>query len=89
MFLQFLLKVKMPRTTFKFSAILPKYGSHWLHGINAINHRVYCSSRSIGFEFICHNDFACRGVINNTLICKDGIHPSFKGVAKLAYDIMH
>ena len=83
------LKVKMPRTAFKFSAILPKYGSSWLPGINEINYRVYRSAESVGFDYIGHNDFACRGFINTELICRDGIHPSYKGVAKFAYDIMH
>ena len=77
----------MPNTTVSFSAILPKYGPDFLPGINTINWLVFNSASEIGYAFIFHSNFASHGHINNFLICKDGVHPSFRGVAQLAWDI--
>ena len=76
----------MPNSTVLFSAILPKYDTNFLHEIDTVNWLVAKSANQIGFAFISHNNFARNGRINNSLICKDGIHPSFRGVAQLAMD---
>ena len=79
----------MPRTGIHFSNILPKYGNTWLPGIDLINRRVYLASNEIGYSVIPHANFARRGVINRSLLSRDGIHPSYLGVAQFARDIMH
>ena len=83
------LRSNMPQTGLHFSAILPKYNSSWLPGIDTINKRVCMASRVLGYSFIQHKRFASEGDINSLLLSKDGIHPSYKGVAQLAMDIMH
>ena len=83
--LSFLKEVRsnLPETSIHFSSILPKYGTEMLSGINFVNETVKRHRNLIGYSFIDHPDFAW----NTSLICKDGVHPSYKGVAQLAMDI--
>ena len=81
------IKTNMPQTSVYFSSILPKYDNEWLSSLNLINRRVYESSKKVNFSFIGHYDFATHGFINHRLLSRDGIHPSYSGVAQMARDI--
>ena len=82
--LAFLKEVRsnMPKTAIHFSGILPKFGQELLPGISYVNSKVQRNQHLIGYSYIDHPNF----IWNDKLICKDGIHPSFKGVAQLAMD---
>ena len=73
----------MPETALHFSGILPKYGHELLPGINFVNRSISKHQDLIGYSFISHPDFSW----NESLICREGVHPSYKGVAQLAMDI--
>ena len=77
------IRMNMPRTAIHFSAILPKYGDDYSPGINFVDSTVRKYQHSIGYSFIDHPNF----LWNDDLICSDGVHPSYKGVAQLAMDI--
>ena len=73
----------MPKTAIHFSGILPKFGHELMAGIDYVNWSVCNYANMIGFSFISHPEFSW----NESLICRDGVHPSYKGVAQLAMDI--
>ena len=78
----------MQNTSLSFSAILPKYDAKWIPGIDQVNNTVQQCSVHIGYSYISHPDFANLGQITPRMLCWDGLHPSYKGVAQLAKDIM-
>ena len=85
------LRQNMPETCIHMSAILPKYDLEndisFSPGIDLINWWVRQYSNKIGFTFIDHPEFNVP--TNKHFICKDGVHPSFKGVAQMAMDIKY
>ena len=85
------LRVNMPKTSFHFSEILPKYDVEndieYTAGINLINWWVHQYTSKIGFSCIGHPQFNVPE--NRNFICKDGVHPSFKGVAQMAKNIKY
>ena len=82
------IRQNLPNTSIHFSAILPKYDVEddidFLPGINLINWGVRQHSTKIGYSFIGHPEFHRP---NTRLICRDGVHPSYSGVAQMAMDI--
>ena len=67
------------------SAVLPKYSDAYLPGIKLLNGRVErcCEENGIGFINNANFGLARKGNGNKVFICKDSVHPSYKGVAAL------
>ena len=85
------LRQNMPNTAIHLSAIFQKYdlenNVNFVPGIELINWWVRQHSDKIGFSFIDHPEFSVPE--NMHFICRDGVHPSFKGVAQMAKDIKY
>ena len=73
----------LPSTKLHFSEVLPKQTTNFLHGISKLNRfmREECTDRDIGY--IHHRRFAKAYDTDRKLICWDGTHLSYSGVAAL------
>ena len=78
----------LPEVEFAFSSTLPKFNDTYLPGIKQINNLIGEACTDQGIAFISNGSFYLKnGKGNGKLICNDGVHPSYRGVAAMEKSI--
>ena len=67
-----------------YSGYLPKYNESFLPFVNDVNNRLKRFCHAIGVDLVYNSQFIVNGAINWSLMARDGLHLSRKGVGQLA-----
>lgn len=88
-------KTSSPDSQITVNAVLPKISTSYLKSIDKINRRLYNLQDEIGYTLVMHPQFACNGLINNSLFAfnevKFGrpVHLSRKGFSVYGSNIKY
>ena len=74
---------KFPNSKIYMNSILPKFDDSFTEPIKEINSRVRRECRKINVDFIYNNQFLNGNEVNVSLLARDRLHLSRKGVAQL------
>ena len=77
----------MAKSIIHFSGLLPKLGEEWVGYTQFVNWRLKKICRQVDVDLIYNEEFISDGQIDWSLIAKDLLHLSKKGVAKLGSNI--
>ena len=79
----------LPNTHLYYSSLLPKLNASFLPGVKRFNRRMKEECIELGVGFITHHRFGLNYEQDRRMICKDGVHLNYSGVATLQRSIVN